>query len=1120
MTKLGSDRIEMTEHRAGVRYGIGWQALLCLGALTACGGGADTPASGAPAETRQAPANAVFGIDGPEVTTNGDFQRVPSYLSSGPRVLVSAAQGSASVKFNTPVPKRGFYDVFAWLPQGKAEYGVADVTVHHAGGSTTVGVDQRLGAGEWLSVGVFELNPGTAGVVFSKSGSARLVVDAVRLQWVGEQRPNLELRAESLTVGMKDQAYRSALSIIGGVAPFEYSVSGGSLPPGIELASDQPVLSGRAAKSGRYGFEVSVRDATGARVSAQFEIVIADSAGDESAAPGMFPPTPSSMRERALDTPAGPPDLSNLLGHIATMPEGSWSKVNLNSYSDVWVPADLRPLFRTSNPTPSRIILAWSSFAWDSNRATLWLYGGGHANYSGNEVYLWRAASRMWERASLPSQMVKDALDNTIAIDGVDKAPASSHTYDNNLFLPKLDRMLVLGGAAVPFGGHFLTENATTHTSRKTGPYLFDPARAHPGRVGGSTGSHVQRVAPFPDVVGGNMWSNRESWLNASATSAPPGESFVNGCTGYAAEGGFDVAYIRTRFALFRYRILDLASASSDRWEKVGRFYTGGSGEQATCSYDDLRKTFVTTNRNSGAPFAYWNLETAGPKNNEVYFTPADASGEFAQLLSSNAIDIRYCGIDFDRQRANHKLWCGDGRVWTLTPPATLSAQGWTITQDAAPVSLLPSGEVGTGILGKWKYIPNLDVFMGLQDAVLGNIWVYKPVGWTNPSGSNLPPTVSIDSPATGATFEKGRAIELAASANDSDGSVAKVEFFADGIKIGESAAPHSMQWTGAALGDWALTAVATDDQGARRTSNVVTISVVPPILVNPPPSVSITQPAPDAAFPAGVAISLTADADDSDGSISKVEFFAGTTKVGETGIAPYTVPWTPALPGLASISAVATDDRGATTASQPVVVTIAPGTGVRSVTIQRGSLQGALVRDLYLSSYHKTLNFGTVTNLQDQREYYSSMLRFAIFQSEGGPVPDGARIHSAVLSIYKYSAYNMLYGLHRVLQDWSETTATWTQRSTGLAWSGAGANGAGSDYAAAPDATAETGWDPEWIEFDLTAALAGMSNETARVNYGWRLLATKSSSNLKRIYASDFAADPSLRPKLAITYE
>jgi len=46
-------------------------------------------------------------------------------------------------------------------------------------------------------------------------------------------------------------------------------------------------------------------------------------------------------------SPAGaPPDLSNLINLIAALPEGEWLRANLNAYSDVWTPPDLRPLQR------------------------------------------------------------------------------------------------------------------------------------------------------------------------------------------------------------------------------------------------------------------------------------------------------------------------------------------------------------------------------------------------------------------------------------------------------------------------------------------------------------------------------------------------------------------------------------------------------------------------------------------------------------------------------------------------------------------------------------------------------------------------------------------------------
>ena len=264
----------------------------------------------------------------------------------------------------------------------------------------------------------------------------------------------------------------------------------------------------------------------------------------------------------------------------------------------------------------------------------------------------------------------------------------------------------------------------------------------------------------------------------------------------------------------------------------------------------------------------------------------------------------------------------------------------------------------------------------------------------------------------------------------------------------------------------------------------------------------------------------ISADAADGDGEVTKVEFFAGATKIGEALAPPFKILWSPTLSGPVAITAVATDDRGARVTSPPVNVTVLPGTdGANTVTLQRGALPNAAVADLYLSSYHKTTNLGASTSVQDQREYYSTLLRFAIFQSEGGPVPDGAQIVSAQLSLYKYSTYDMVYGLHRVLQDWSESTATWNQRLPGQPWSTPGANGAGSDYMATADATTATLWAPEWIVFDLTASVAGMSSDTARNNYGWRLRSISGNANLKRIYSSEFSADPALRPKLVISY-
>jgi chitinase len=57
----------------------------------------------------------------------------------------------------------------------------------------------------------------------------------------------------------------------------------------------------------------------------------------------------------------------------------------------------------------------------------------------------------------------------------------------------------------------------------------------------------------------------------------------------------------------------------------------------------------------------------------------------------------------------------------------------------------------------------------------------------------------------------------VTASAADSDGTVAKVDFFAGATPIGTAtSAPYSVSWSNVAAGAYSLTAVATDNAGAR----------------------------------------------------------------------------------------------------------------------------------------------------------------------------------------------------------------------------------------------------------------------------------------------------------------
>ena len=125
----------------------------------------------------------------------------------------------------------------------------------------------------------------------------------------------------------------------------------------------------------------------------------------------------------------------------------------------------------------------------------------------------------------------------------------------------------------------------------------------------------------------------------------------------------------------------------------------------------------------------------------------------------------------------------------------------------------------------------------------------------------------------------------------------------------------------------YSVTVVATDVNGNSSQPSaplIVTTSTdgTPP---NSPPIVSVDTPATGAVFNAPSSIPLVASASDSDGTITKVEFYAGTVKIGEGTTPPYALTWTPSLPGDYVLSARAIDDLGLIATSQGVPIRIFP---------------------------------------------------------------------------------------------------------------------------------------------------------------------------------------------------
>ena len=94
------------------------------------------------------------------------------------------------------------------------------------------------------------------------------------------------------------------------------------------------------------------------------------------------------------------------------------------------------------------------------------------------------------------------------------------------------------------------------------------------------------------------------------------------------------------------------------------------------------------------------------------------------------------------------------------------------------------------------------------------------PVNITVTAGVNQAPTVSLTSPASGASFTAPASVTLNATASDSDGAIQKVEFYSGATLLGvDTTSPYTFSWANLVAGSYSVSAVATDNLGAKTVS-------------------------------------------------------------------------------------------------------------------------------------------------------------------------------------------------------------------------------------------------------------------------------------------------------------
>jgi N-acetylneuraminic acid mutarotase len=365
----------------------------------------------------------------------------------------------------------------------------------------------------------------------------------------------------------------------------------------------------------------------------------------------------------------------------------------------------------------------------------------------------------------------------------------------------------------------------------------------------------------------------------------------------------------------------------------------------------------MTGDYNSGTGF----LNTGGRYN------PATDSWQATSLVGAPSPRMDHTAIWTGSQMI---VWGGNSNTGLYRPGVYTGARYNPQADAWTPTSTQSAPSARTKHVAVWMGT-GMFIWGGIvEDGLAAHGAIYYAHG---SASANVPPTVTINSPASNATFESGANITIDTNAADTDGTVSTVHFYANNTLIGTDAvAPFNFTWNEVRGGNYSLTAVATDNNGGVTTSSPVLINVnvstAPPICV-------LTSPANGAIYTAPANFNVSADARaNRDRTLAKVEFLDGDRAIGTYTNGPYGYAWTNVPEGTHSFYVRCTDSAGAVTTSPTSAVTINPSAVMYHLTGQVTDSYGTPIQNLRIrldSAQSSAAQYAT-TNLNGYYQFYS----------------------------------------------------------------------------------------------------------------------------------------------------
>jgi chitodextrinase len=483
---------------------------------------------------------------------------------------------------------------------------------------------------------------------------------------------------------------------------------------------------------------------------------------------------------------------------------------------------------------------AWSSAVFDTRRNRLIVWGGGHNDYYGNEIYALNLNTLNTQRLTDPGLPIAGS-DSPEAIAGGSQ-PNSRHTYDGIAYMENYDKMFVFGGGLAGVAGVL---------SAKTWLFDFPTMSWQQMSPSGTIPSAPPGIVTAYDPNRGFVFLHDDAYLYSYDFSANRYQR-LSGSNPIDYHMSAVIDPVRKRFVMvgggsvYSY---DISTSSSYARQTLST--TGGSSIVSSSypglAYDPTTSTIMAW---SGGDTVYsLNLDTrvwtpysysGGPGSalgNGTYkrwsYSPTSGVFVVVNAMNANAYAVRLSSSASDSTVPSVPTGLAATAVsssqinlaWTAATD-NVGVAGYRIYRAGSQIASVTSGTSyqDTNLSASTSYSYTVSAYDAAGNASSQSS---AAVGTTQVAADATPPAISITAPAAGTV--SGQAVAVTASTSDNVGVVG-VLFELDGAALGteDTIAPYAITWntTATSNGSHTLVAIARDAAGNQTTSSGIAVTV------------------------------------------------------------------------------------------------------------------------------------------------------------------------------------------------------------------------------------------------------------------------------------------------------